>query len=132
MPCVVVTVYLVVDIDCRELSTILQGMTFQIKAMKNGKIYVKNECYLTLPVEVSTPIHKFSFYHILLCNALQCNAMTTTNVYRPECSKPLKLANCSRLKLVLPTFALNLKHNSSKSEEKKNYEELVSSSSGSD
>ena len=85
------------------------------------------KCYLHLPVDVSTPIQVFSFHNILLCNA-----MKTTNIYRPECSKPLKLDNCSRLKLILQTFALKLKPKSSKSEEEKNYKELKSFGSGSD
>ena len=42
--------------------------------------------------------------------------MKTTNIYRPECSKPLKLDNCSRLKLILQTVALKLKPKSSNTE----------------
>ena len=51
--------------------------------------------------------------------------MKTTNIYRPACSKPLKLHNCSRLKLILQTFALELKPKSSNS--KKNIKSLKAS-----
>ena len=53
--------------------------------------------------------------------------MKTTNIYRPDCSKPLKHDNCSRLKLTWQTFVLKLKPKSSSYEEEKTIKSLKAS-----